>query len=330
MVESTTAHASPEQRDRPLSWGAALYAALAVTFVRPSLWVIALAGFLARGGLLLLAIPIVVLPTPSGLANTLAGPVASLLFGAPSPTLIAIIVGSVVGGIVLLLLGTLIGAWAERTVVAVSLEAAAEEGLVPRVAASPRLRAGVGPVAVIRLLGLVPLGIALAAAAQPLYDAIYHELVLPDELRTSLLIRVLRDIPMPLLFIGVNLLLGDAAAAIGVRRLLLEGRSIPEAWLLGWLGLARRWYRVLPTALASTAMVGVLVGPAIVAAAVGWDRLRALLIEARDPVATTAGLALSVAVWFGGLVLAGAAATFRGAAWTFELVRRPGPSFPGP
>jgi hypothetical protein len=329
VIEWTAPRATTDG-DRPLSWGSTLYAALVVTFVRPSLWVVALSGFLARGGLLLLAIPIVVLPTPSGIANVFGGPVASLLFGAPSPTLVAIIVVSVLAGIALLLAGTWIGAWAERTVVAVSLEAAAEEGLVPAAAGSPTLRRGVGAVVVIRLLGLVPLAIALLAAAQPLYDAIYHEMILPDDLRTSLLTRVLSDIPMPLLFIAVNLLLGDAAASIGVRRLLLEGRSIPEAWLLGWLWLAQRWYRVLATSLATTAVLALLIGPAIVAAATGWDRLRGLLIDGRDPLGTFLAIALFVAVWFGGLVLAGAGATFRGAAWTFELIRRPGPSSPRP
>ena len=314
--------------DRPLSWGAALYAAVVVTFVRPSLWAVALAGFLARGGLILVLAPILVLPTPSGLATVLAAPIASLLFGAPSTTLVVIIAGSIVGGVVLLVASTLVGAWSERAVVAASLEIGGEEGLVP--AARTALRRGVGAVAVVRLLGLIPLAIALAAAADPLYDAIYHELVLPDEMSTSIFVRVLTDIPMPLLFIALNWLLGDAAAAIGVRRLLLEERSITAAWLLGWLWLVRRFYRVLPTALATVGLVALILTPAVLASATGWGRLRAVLVEGREPLAIIAGVALFVAVWLGGLVLAGAATTFRGAAWTFELTRRPGPSSPHP
>jgi hypothetical protein len=323
---------SPERRvpaDRPLSWGGALYAAAIVTFVRPSLWLVALAGFLARGGLLLLLAPILVLPTPSGLSNVLAGPIASLLFGAPSLGLILVIFGSVALGVAAIVGGTLVGAWAERIVVAASLEVGAEEGLVAATGPAP-LRRGVAAVAAVRLLGLVPLVIALIAAAQPLYDAIYRQLVLPDDMAASLLVRVLGDIPLPLLFISVNWLLGDAAAALGVRRLLLEGRSIPMATLLGWLWLVRRWYRVIPMALATTGLVVLLVAPALLAAATGWARLRGLLVDGRDLLPIVGGIALFIAVWIGGLVLAGAGATFRGAAWTFELTRRPGPSSPRP
>jgi hypothetical protein len=141
---------------------------------------------------------------------------------------------------------------------------------------------------------------------------------------------VLGDIPMPLLFIAVCWLLGDAAAALGVRRLLLEDRSIPAATLLGWAWLARRCYRVIPTALATTGLAVLLVAPAVVAAATGWARLRGLLVDDRELLPILLGLGLFITVWIGGLVLAGAGATFRGAAWTFELTRRPGPSSPRP
>ena len=90
----------------------------------------------------------------------------------------------------------------------------------------------------------------------------------------------------------------------------------------------RRPWRVLGTALATTGVLVLLLLPGILGAATGWARLRALLIEGNDPVAIVLGVVLFVAVWVAGLVLVGAAAAFRGAAWTFELVRRPGPSSP--
>jgi hypothetical protein len=328
--EQPVVEVSPQASDRPLPWGAALYAALIVTFVRPSLWLVSLAGFLARGGLVLLLAPILVLPTPSGITNLVGGPVASLMFGEPSPILVLVIAGSIALAIGLLLAGTLIGAWAERIVIAASLDVGAEEGLIAPAGGRARLRRGIGAVAAIRLLGLVPLAIALAAAADPLYHAIYHQLVLPDDMSASLIVRILGDIPLPLLFIAVCWLLGDAAAALGVRRLVLEDRSIPIAALLGWAWLARRCYRVIPTALATTGLVVLLVAPPVVAAATGWTRLRGLLADAGDIPSIALGVGLFITVWIGGLVLAGAGATFRGAAWTFELTRRPGPSSPRP
>ena len=74
--------------------------------------------------------PILVLPTPTGLQNALGGPISSLVFGAPSSTLLALIVGGLVAGLVLLLVGLLVGAWAERHLIAIALDAAADEGIL--------------------------------------------------------------------------------------------------------------------------------------------------------------------------------------------------------
>ena len=52
--------------------GRVLRASLAAVLGRPRWWLIALAGYLVRGGLLLFLVPIVVLPTPAGLANAVA------------------------------------------------------------------------------------------------------------------------------------------------------------------------------------------------------------------------------------------------------------------
>ena len=238
------------------------------------------------------------------------------------------IVGSSLLVVFALVAGTYIGAWSERLVVGGSLDVAADEGLVPLAAENAPLRRGAGAVAVIRLLGLIPLAIALVAAAQPLYLAVYQELILPEELRTPLLLRVLADIPGALLWLAVAWLLGDAAASLSVPA--AAGRAEHRAaWALGWLGLVRRPWRVLGTALATTSVLLLLLLPGNPRRRPrGWARLRALLIEGDDPLAIAFGVLLFVAVWVAGLVLVGAAAAFRGAAWTFELVRRPGPSSP--
>ena len=49
-----------------MSRGAALTGALLVTLATPATWPLALAAFLIRGGILLVTLPIVVLPTPVG------------------------------------------------------------------------------------------------------------------------------------------------------------------------------------------------------------------------------------------------------------------------
>ena len=113
-------------------------------------------------------------------------------------------------------------------------------------------------------------------------------------------------------------LLSDAAAAVGVRRLVLDRRPVLAAWLLGWGELVRRPQRSSPR----RSWAGVpraAAGPALAASAVGWPRVRDILVDGRDPVVVAGAVAIWVAIWLGGLVLAGVGAAFRAAAWTLEV-----------
>lgn len=322
-----------------VSWGGAIAAAAVVTLVRPGAWALALAGFLARGGIVLLAAPIVVLPTPAGIQNALGGPVAAMLLGTPPAELVLLLAGLIMLLLALVVGGHLVGAWAERAGIGLALEAAADEGIAGAGAASSepaRLHGdaqpgrdplagapGAGRIAVVRLLGLVPLGLVLAASVGAIYDATYRELILPDELRTPLPLRILAAAPATFAALGVAWVLGDAAASMGVRRLVLERRRIVPAWALGWWDLVRRLPRVLGTALVTLAVLGVCVGPGLLATAVGWEQVRIAFLEGHDPVGMTVAVLLWVAAWLGALVLTAVAAAFRNAAWTFTA-RRPG------
>jgi hypothetical protein len=308
-----------------LAWGTVVTGAFVVTLLRPVSWALGLLGFLAGGGIVLVAWPILVLPTPTGLQNALGGPVSSLVFGAPTTGLLLLIVGAIAGGVGLVVGGTIVGAWAERQGIAVVLEAAADDALGPP---SPDLWGAPGAlhVAVVRLLALAPVAIVAALAWRPLYDATYRELILPRDLVTPLPIRVLGEVPWQVLGVAAVWLLADAAAAVGVRRLVLERRPVFTAWLLGWADLVRRPHRVIPTALVGAGLLVALVGPAMVAAAIGWSRVRAILVDGRDPVIAAGAILVWVSIWLGGLVLAGVGAAVRGAAWTLEMPVRPAPA----
>ena len=115
----------------------------------------------------------------------------------------------------------------------------------------------------------------------------------------------------------------DAAAAVGVRRLVIERRPVLVAWLLGWGDLIRRPHRVIPTALVGVSVLLLLTVPALVAAAVGWTRVRDVVLEGRDLSTTVVALVTWVGTWLGALVLAGIGQAFRSATWTLELPRRP-------
>jgi len=292
--------------------------AIIVTLVRPVTWAIGLAGFLAGGGILLVGLPVAVLPTPSGLQNALGGPVSTLVVGTPSAALIALIVAAVAGAVVALIAGTVLGAWAEREGVLEVLAAARDEGL----AALPELPAppSVARVAGLRLLSLVPLAIAVGLAWQPLYDASYQELILPTDLATPLPIRVIRAVPLPLALVGLTWLVSDAAAAIGVRRLIFGQRRVIVAWLLGWLELARRPIRTMGTALVGFGVLVVLLGPSMLASMAGWSRVREVLLAGGDMVGALPAVIAWIAIWLGALVLGGVAAAVRAAAWTLVTV----------
>jgi hypothetical protein len=65
------------------SLAASLAASLLATLSRPAWWAMALAAFLARGGILVVLLPIVTLPTVAGLANACPA-LVGFVFGGPS------------------------------------------------------------------------------------------------------------------------------------------------------------------------------------------------------------------------------------------------------
>ena len=306
---------------RRLAWRPAMAAAVVVTLVRPATWVVALAGLLAGGGVMLLAWPILVLPTLSGLQNLLGAPISTLAFGSPSPQLVTFAAVAGVVAIGMLGAGLVVGAWAERRGIALVLQGAADEGY-----AAPARTLDGAPgtlrVAVLRLLALVPPAVVGALALPTLYGITYHELILPEDLATPLPLRVMAQAPLLLVALVATWLLADAAAAVGVRRLVIERRSLPVAWALGWADLVRRPHRILGAAVLGDAVLLVAAGPALLAAALAWVRVREALELAADSPVGIAVAALWVAMWLGAVVLAGVGAAVRAAAWTTEAAER--------
>jgi hypothetical protein len=305
------------------SWRAVLGAAIVATLVNPASWAFGLAGFLAGGGLLLVAWPIFVLPTPTGLQTLLGGPAITLVFGTVSTTLILLIAGGLTAAVAVVIAACWVGGWAERQGIVVALGAAADEGLLrgpaPGLAGAP----GAGRITIVRLLSMVPVLAVLGLAWTPVYRAAYRQLTVPDELVTPLPIRVMLDVPGLVAAIVVVWLVSDAAGALGVRRLVLERRGVMASWLLGWADLVRSPLRVLGTQLAGLSVLVLAVAPAMLAVGTGWGRAREALVDGRAPIMIVAIVATWVAMWLGGLVLAGVAAAFRNAAFTFlAMVRR--------
>ncbi|HEY4753812.1 MAG TPA: hypothetical protein VIH37_11030, partial [Candidatus Limnocylindrales bacterium] len=105
-------------------------------------------------------------------------------------------------------------------------------------------------------------------------------------------------------------------------RLVLEERGVLAAWALGWTDLLRRPHRILPVAVLGDLAVVVAAGPALVAAAIAWARVRETLELAANSPAGVIAVALWVAIWLGSLALAGVGAAVRSALFTMESARR--------
>ena len=265
----------------------------------------ALAGFLARGGLVLFVLPIVVLPSLVGLATfidpatiTPTGPTAGL------------IVRIAIAGIVLLVAllgGTVAGAAAEIALVeAGSGIEAASTGLLRRVS-------------LIRLVTMAPVAVVFGIGIQRLGQIVYQELTLPTDLVTPIAIRVASQAPEVVAAIVVAWLFGETWAGLATRIAVIRGAGLAEALGAGLGFLVRRAAGVLGLLVASS-----LVAVLVLAIAVGligwsWDLVHDVLLGGPG-IGGVAAMAASTLVfagaWFSGLAVAGILATWRALAWT--------------
>jgi len=100
-----------------MSWGAGLAAALLVILPRPASWIVGLAAFLVRGGILLFLLPIVVLPSPVGLANILGPTVATFWLGGMSLGFATLVTAIFAAFFVWLIVGGWVAAVTERDLI---------------------------------------------------------------------------------------------------------------------------------------------------------------------------------------------------------------------
>ena len=251
MTSAAVAHERRRRRAarRRLPIRTASRGAVVVTLVRPLTWLLGLAGFLAGGGLAAAQRGrSSCCPRRRGSRTPSAAPSARSSFGTPSPAMVA----------------------ADRRQRLAGARPARRRPVVGRLGRAPPDRAAARGGGRTRACSSRPTSTAhpgrcaspssarsrccrsspcCIVAWQPLYDAAYHELVLPDDLATPLGLRVLgrRAVGRR----GRPGRLGSRATP--PRRSACGGSSIGRrpvlvAWLLGWIDLVRRPVRVIATA----------------------------------------------------------------------------------
>jgi hypothetical protein len=330
---------------RPTSampWRRGAAAAAAIAAGRPRLWAFALVAFLARGGIVVLVFPIVVLPTFIGIAN-LVGP-ASVSAAGPSPRLLALIVAGVAGVAALAVAGTLVAAAAETALHLATVEPDAgtvggdagepreddgepggdsDPGRSLMAVARPRGGAGaVARVAAIRLALLMPVAVVTALAVPPWIAVAYRELTLPSDVAAPLLLRVLAGVPAAGLAVLLAWLAAELVGGFAIRRVVLLGETLPGALGRGCVDPVRAPVGTLLTVLVAAAVTVLALAPAIWALGAAWDVTRPVFVDGAGPLEALATGILLTAAWAVALLLAGIAAALRATLVTAELLRR--------
>ena len=291
--------------------------------------IVALAGFLLRGGIVLLLLPSAVLPSAIGVAGV-TGVDAFGIDGRPTPWLFEIAaIASAVAALWLLLafiLGSLIDVWL--------IDAALDRQgrAMNRHRALPDLRILLD-MAGIRAVCIVPVAGALAWAGSRIYETAYNELTAPTNLTTPLVARVIQGAADAVVVVGLTWLASEVVAGIAVRRRVLLDRGIWRSTAEAVIQIVRRPISSAATVVLSYGASIVMTGLAIAATATAFDWCR---VAARNqqplsvtigisPLSTTrdfrpavfilAAMALALA-WLVALALSGIAAAWRSAAST--------------
>jgi hypothetical protein len=293
-----------------VSLGATLSGALLAVLARPSTWPLALLGFLVRGGWLLIVAPIVVVPTPVGLANVIAPLLEDIAFGRRTAELVALAVVGIAIVVAWLIGGGLIAAVVEADGVR---RIADEEGVPWRP----------GPTAwrilATRLIADMPLAIGALWAGVRIVSVGYRELTVPSDVTNPAAWRIVAGAPDAFAILFVTWFIGEVVGATGARRIVLRGDGTRRALRAAIRRLVREPARMIVLGLASTASLMIVLAVAGLAVGATWNALGAALSIGDVAPATTLLLLLFVALFGGGLVLLGLVCAWRAAIWTIDM-----------
>jgi len=293
--------------------------------------VVALVGFLIRGGIVLIALPSVVLPSVIEIAGATGVDYISIS-GEPTQWLVEVVLAAIVAAAVWLtvagLVGSLVDVWLVEMALDVERPKTRDRLPLPGTALLLRLLA-------IRMICLVPLAVTLGWAAGRLFSATYDELTTPTNLATPLPLRVIFAATGAVAVVAVVWLVAETIAAIAIRRQILAGRGIWRSLQGAAWQLVRRPISTLLTVVVSYGTSVVAVGLALVATATAFDWCRIAARNAqpiaiklgigdfsttRDfrPVAFALAAGAVALAWAAALTLSGVASAWRSAAFTHE------------
>lgn len=322
-----------------MSRGAALTGALLTTLEAPHTWPLALAVFFLRGGLLLVVLPILVLPSPVGLGNLLAPTLIGVVFRGLSIEL-AIVAGLVALTVLAwLVVGGLAAATLEAEAsVLVAGDDDPMEASGPRPENHPvagaRQRRIAARIVSARFIAHAPTAVALVWGARRLVEVAYRELTSPFDVATPIVLRVLRGAPEAVAAIVLLWMSGEIVGALAARRIALGGLTVRAALRDAIAAIARRPLVVLVEFWLPTVALVVVLLPSTIAASAAWQLVRAALRSEGNAFGATLAVILFVTLWLLGLLLIAVVVAWRSAVWSVAHGRvgaqNDGPAAPEP
>ena len=293
------------------SWAALMQASLLAALARPAWWALALAAFLVRGGIAVVALPIISLPTTAALQNALAPSVEDLLLGGPSLSLVITGMLLVSGALLALYALVYAGAWLD---LALLRETTADADL--ELGWSPTMRQSTMLGLAVRIAAHLPTAVAIAYASVRIVDVLYGEFTAPGDTTSPLVLRVVGQALDAVLAVGATWILGETVGGLVARRVSAGepaigafGRSIRQA--LSPRGLA--------TLALTTIALAAMLGPFLFVTATAWANVRTALLDGRGELLSFSALLLLVSTWVLGIALLGALLAWRATAWTVQV-----------
>jgi len=293
-------------------------AALSVVVAEPSLWLLGSAGFLVRGGLVLLVLPIWTLPSPVGI-TTLLGPAVVNTGRLEGPLLAAVAAGLVlVAG--LCLAGLFAAAWIDAAL----FERFVADPETAELRAGRRLPQGwrrpIAALVGVEVVALLPAMAAAAVSLGRIVQVVREEILLPGDLAVPLPLRAAAGAAWPLTLLVAALVLAEALNGVLSRRVLLRGVEGAEPGR----PLGRRLLGAVATAATGWLLAVAVLAPAMIAVFIAWAGARDAYLTGAvidfERVAATVGAIgatlLFVAVWTGTLLLGGVVSALRAALWS--------------
>jgi hypothetical protein len=308
-----------------------LTAGLLVTLATPATWPLALAGFLLRGGIVVMAVPILVLPTPVGVGNVVAPALSSVAFGSVPVEFVAAVAAAAIGSVAWLLLGGWLAAAAEaegaRIVLAsddarehhVDGVTAAEGPDGVSVAGGPPGDGGsrvATRILAARLIASLPLAIALVVGSIRLVFVTYRELSNPGDVNAPIVARVLLGAPEVLVGVLLSWIFAEVLGAMAARRIALSGARVGEALRDAVRISVRHPLATIVRFSVPAVILTLVVAACAVAAAAAFESVGSVLDGQVDAVGAALAVALFVAVWVVGLISVAVVSAWRSAVWT--------------